>query len=268
MKALGDKSGRGIALDAQPAGRASTPRRSRSTICACARRCRWRSTAGAAPGLSQNIALAQVGGVLRPGSPFATPEAELVKLPGFSKDIKASRAEAKKLLAEAGVPNLKFKLHNRNVAMPYTPVGVFLIDQWRQIGVDGEAQAARDRLYLAHHERRQPSTSRSTSQLFMDDPNLAVAKYLSRRPLAGQPLALEGPRARRALRQAVARTRPGEAQGADPRVREARCSSRPTAAAPLVAPHHATTRRSRAGRSRPATTSGQDLADVWLEHSS
>jgi hypothetical protein len=34
-------------------------------------------------------------------------------------------------LAEAGASNLKFKLVNRNVSHPFTPVGVFLIDQWR-----------------------------------------------------------------------------------------------------------------------------------------
>ncbi len=59
---------------------------------------RW----GGSQGLSRISTLRSVGGVIRPGSPLATPEAELVKLPGFSKDIKASREEAKKLLAEAG----------------------------------------------------------------------------------------------------------------------------------------------------------------------
>ena len=49
---------------------------------------RW----GGSQGLSRISTLRSVGGVIRPGSPFATPEAELVKLPGFSKDINASRA--------------------------------------------------------------------------------------------------------------------------------------------------------------------------------
>ena len=80
---------------------------------------RW----GGSQGLSRISTLRAVGGLIRPGSPFATPESELVKLPGFSKDIKKSREEAKKLLADAGVPNLTFTLHNRNLAMPYTPLG-------------------------------------------------------------------------------------------------------------------------------------------------
>src|SRR4030095_1566904 len=65
---------------------------------------RW----GGSQGLSRISTLRAVGGVIRPGSPSATPEAELVKLPGFSKDINASRTEAKRLLQEAGVPNLRF----------------------------------------------------------------------------------------------------------------------------------------------------------------
>src|SRR5207237_4324699 len=65
---------------------------------------RW----GGSQGLSKISTLRAVGGVIRPGSPLATPEAELAKLPGFSKDIKKSREEAKRLLTEAGVPNLKF----------------------------------------------------------------------------------------------------------------------------------------------------------------
>ena len=113
---------------------------------------RW----GGSQGLSRISTLRSVGGVIRPGSPFATPEAELVKLPGFSKDIKKSRDEAKKLLAEAGVPNLKFTLWNRNLAMPYTPAGIFLVDQWRQIGVEVEHKQSDTAPYLAAHERRQP----------------------------------------------------------------------------------------------------------------
>jgi peptide/nickel transport system substrate-binding protein len=82
---------------------------------------RW----GGSAGLAKISTLRAVGGVLRPGYELATAEADLVKLPGFSKDIKQSRAEARKLLKEAGHPNLKFVLHNRTVAQPYTPAGVF-----------------------------------------------------------------------------------------------------------------------------------------------
>jgi peptide/nickel transport system substrate-binding protein len=136
---------------------------------------RW----GGSQGLSRISTLRSVGGVIRPGSPVATPEAELVKLPGFSKDIRASRAEAKKLLADAGVPNLKFTLWNRNLAMPYTPAGIFLVDQWRQIGVDVEHKQSDTGPYLAHMNAGNHDVAIDFSNLFMDDSSLALAKYLS-----------------------------------------------------------------------------------------
>jgi peptide/nickel transport system substrate-binding protein len=136
---------------------------------------RW----GGSQGLSRISTLRSVGGVIRPGSPFATPEAELVKLPGFSKDIKASREQAKKLLAEAGVPNLSFTLHNRNLAMPYTPAGIFLVDQWRQIGVTVDHKQFDTAPYLATMNAGNHDVAIDFSNLFMDDSSLALAKYLS-----------------------------------------------------------------------------------------
>ena len=136
---------------------------------------RW----GGSQGLSRISTLRSVGGVIRPGSPFATPEAELVKLPGFSKDIKASREEAKRLLAEAGVPNLSLTLHNRNLAMPYTPAGIFLVDQWRQIGVTVDHKQFDTAPYLATMNAGNHDVAIDFSNLFMDDSSLGLAKYLS-----------------------------------------------------------------------------------------
>jgi peptide/nickel transport system substrate-binding protein len=136
---------------------------------------RW----GGSQGLSKISTLRAVGGVIRPGSPYATPEADLVKLPGFSKDIKASREEAKRLLKEAGVPDLKFTLHNRNLAMPYTPAGIFLVDQWRQIGVTAEHKQFDTAPYLATMNAGNHDVAIDFSNLFMDDSSLGLAKYLS-----------------------------------------------------------------------------------------
>jgi peptide/nickel transport system substrate-binding protein len=83
--------------------------------------------------------LRDVGGLLRPGTEFAMPEAELQRLPGFGKDMEKNRAEAKKLLAEAGYPNgFKVILKNRNVKLPYQDFAVFMIQEWRKIGVEAE----------------------------------------------------------------------------------------------------------------------------------
>ena len=71
---------------------------------------------------------------------MALTDDELAALQGYGRDPEKVRAEAKKLLAEAGVTDLKFKLINRSVNHPFTPVGVYVIDQWRRIGVTVEHQ--------------------------------------------------------------------------------------------------------------------------------
>ena len=136
---------------------------------------------GGAQALSKVALVRHVGGVLRPGYQFAASEEELLRMPGFSKDINASRAEARKLLQAAGVPNLTFTFTNRNVAMPYTPVGVFLIDQWRQIGVNVKHEQLETRLYLAAQQRDKPTFDAALDFNcdFMDEPNLQLQKYLS-----------------------------------------------------------------------------------------
>jgi len=88
--------------------------------------------------LSKVSSLAFVGATQRPESPWAAREDEIVTYPGFGKDIEAARAQARKLLKEAGQEGLKLRLVNRNIADPYTSAGVYLVDQWRQIGVTAE----------------------------------------------------------------------------------------------------------------------------------
>ena len=97
------------------------------------------------------------------------------------KDIKKSREEASKLLKEAGQENLKFTLWNRNLAMPYTPAGIFLVDQWRQIGVTVEHKQSDTGAYLAHMNAGNHDVAIDFSNLFMDDTSLGLAKYLSLR---------------------------------------------------------------------------------------
>ena len=87
--------------------------------------------------LSRIAIVKEVAGVQVPGTPYATPPAELEKLAGYGRDIGKSRAEAKRLLKEAGVPDgFAFTFKNRGIPMPYEPVGVWLIDQWRQVGLN------------------------------------------------------------------------------------------------------------------------------------
>src|SRR5207244_2391347 len=96
-----------------------------------------RPTAGRV--LSPLASLRDLGGLIRPGTEFALADAELQTFPGFGKDMDKNRAEAKRLLAEAGYPNgLKFVLKNRNVRVPYIDWGVFAIQEWRKLGIEAE----------------------------------------------------------------------------------------------------------------------------------
>jgi peptide/nickel transport system substrate-binding protein len=88
--------------------------------------------------LSRIAVVKEVAGIQVPGTPWATPPEELAKLAGYGRDINASRAEARRLLKEAGQENLTFTLTNRGVPQPYEPVGIWLLDQWRQVGVNAK----------------------------------------------------------------------------------------------------------------------------------
>ena len=106
---------------------------------------RW----GSLDALSRITDARSVGGAMRPGNAMALSDDELAKLPGFWRDAERSRAEAKRLLAEAGVPNLKLTLTNRTVPMPYEAYGIYIIDQWRRIGVTVEQQKLDNPAYFA-----------------------------------------------------------------------------------------------------------------------
>ena len=97
---------------------------------------RW----GGSKYLSKIAIVKTVGGVVFPNHPLAANKEELLKLTGFGTDVKANRAEAKRLLKEAGVPNLKLVFNNRGVDQPYKVVGTWLIDQWKQVGISAEQQ--------------------------------------------------------------------------------------------------------------------------------
>ena len=70
-----------------------------------------------------------------PGSPLAATKEELEQIAGFWPDIEKSRAEAKRLLKEAGAEGLSFELLNRGVDQPYKFVGTWLVDEWSKIGL-------------------------------------------------------------------------------------------------------------------------------------
>ena len=100
--------------------------------------------------LSKVTFVKATGGFLRPGYDMALSNEQLEKIPGYWRDIEKSRAEARRLLKEAGQENLKIRLHNRTLDQPYTPGGVFVIDQWRRIGVQVEHSQVETKAYFAN----------------------------------------------------------------------------------------------------------------------
>jgi peptide/nickel transport system substrate-binding protein len=89
--------------------------------------------------LAPLTSLKDVGALMRPRTEWALPEPELQQLPGFGKDMEKNRAEARRLLAEAGYPNgFKTVLKNRNVRLPYQDFAVFAIQEWRKVGIEAD----------------------------------------------------------------------------------------------------------------------------------
>ena len=88
-----------------------------------------------APALAKIANVRTVGGIVFPGSPLAATKAELETLAGYWPDIEKSRAEARRLLKEAGAEGLAFELLNRNIDQPYKFVATWLIDEWSKVGL-------------------------------------------------------------------------------------------------------------------------------------
>jgi len=88
-----------------------------------------------APELAKIANVRTVGGIVFPGSPLAADKEELQDIAGFWPDIEKSRAEARRLLHEAGAEGFSFELVNRNVDQPYKYDATWVIDQWSKIGL-------------------------------------------------------------------------------------------------------------------------------------
>ncbi len=129
--------------------------------------------------LSKTTIVKDVGGLMRPKGPFAMSDADLAKIRGFGKDPAAAKAEAKKLLADAGQSNLTFKFLNRNITTPYEPVAVFLIDQWKQIGVTATHDVKETSAYQADLRAGNFQVALDFNCDFLDEPDLQLAKFQS-----------------------------------------------------------------------------------------
>ena len=137
---------------------------------------RW----GGAESLAQNTVLKFVGGLMRPGSNMATPEADLVKIPGFGHDINAARDEAKRLLQEAGRAGMTVKLTNRDLPQPWIPGGNYVAEAWRAIGLTVEPQNLKLKDWTKTVQDGDFDTTIDFVGDYFDDPTLQLSKWVSR----------------------------------------------------------------------------------------
>lgn len=122
----------------------------------------------------------EVGGLLRPGSEYAMSEDELVRLTGYSKDIEASRKEARRLLKEAGIPEgFSFEIKNRPPAKDYETAAIWLIDQWRQIGLI--ARQKMQEMGATNSDMRSGNYDVGLGGIsdFVDEPDLQLIRFIS-----------------------------------------------------------------------------------------
>ena len=165
------------------------------------------------------------------------------------------------------MPNLTFALTNRNVAMPYTPVGVFLIDQWRQIGVNVKHEQLETRLYLAAQQRDNPTFDAALDFNcdFMDEPNLQLrstsrttARPSTTRgiPTACSTISSTSSRASSTGRSATRILREFEKRALD------QAYTIPTIWWHRIIVYH---KQMKGWHITPSHYVGQDLADVWLD---
>jgi peptide/nickel transport system substrate-binding protein len=131
--------------------------------------------------LSKIAIVKEVAGVMVPGTPFATPPAELEKLAGYGRDIAKSRAEAKRLLREAGVPDgFAFTFKNRGIPMPYEPVGIWLLDQWRQIGLNAKHEVIEPAKFFAEVRGGNYEVAIDFQCGYIVEPDLDLYKFQSK----------------------------------------------------------------------------------------
>ncbi|TAD88793.1 MAG: ABC transporter substrate-binding protein [Alphaproteobacteria bacterium] len=135
---------------------------------------RW----GAAQPLSRISQIRYPGGLLRPGFDLSATNEELQALPLMGRDMQRNRAEARRLLTEAGQSNLRFVLGSRTLP-PYPTAAQFLIDQWRQIGVTVEQTNLETAAYFSAMSSGNFDAIIDFSTEFADEPNLQWVKYIS-----------------------------------------------------------------------------------------
>lgn len=116
-----------------------------------------------------------IGGAMLPlpEGQWGMPPAELAKMTGYSGDIAANRVEARKIMEGLGysaAKPLKVKISTRNIAI-YRDPAVILIDQLKQVFIDGELDVVDTPIWHAKVARKDYSVGMNLTGVAVDDPD-------------------------------------------------------------------------------------------------
>ena len=121
------------------------------------------------------LGLGDIGGAMLPGPEgvWGMPPDMLKTLPGYDPDVAKNRAEARKIMEKLGyAPNkrLAVKVSVRNIAAARDPA-VILIDQLKEIYIDGELETVDTTQWYPKVTRKDFSVGLVVSENGLDDPD-------------------------------------------------------------------------------------------------
>ena len=124
--------------------------------------------------LSQGNDIAGAAMLPPPTGVWGMSTADLVKLPGYGSDIAKNRAEAQAIMKSLGYgPDnmLKVKVATRNIAL-YRDPAVILIDQLKQIYIEGELEPIDTTVWFTKVQRKDYQIGLNLTGAGVDDPDV------------------------------------------------------------------------------------------------
>jgi len=131
------------------------------------------------PQLRRTTIAGVTGGLLRPGYAMARSAEQLESFPGFGRDGAKAKEASRLLLKEAGQEHLHFTFVNEAVPNPFATIGIYAIDQWRQIGVEVEQQVLEASRWNAARLGGNFDVVMDFVAEFVDEPAVQLTHYLS-----------------------------------------------------------------------------------------
>jgi peptide/nickel transport system substrate-binding protein len=126
---------------------------------------------------------ADISGVMLPppAGIWGMPPEMLQTLPGYAADVERSRGEARQIMAGLGYSEakpLKVKVATRNISV-YRDPAVLLIDQLKQIHIDGELDVVDTSIWHAKVTRGEYSVGLNLTGVGIDDPDVNLYENYS-----------------------------------------------------------------------------------------